>query len=120
MRKWVISAETDDRWRKLKYVLFGLTAALVLVSGRVDAGNYETYVTLFSLHGNAFTWALVALTLLAGLRVERFWCRYLCPVAALTGLLSRKAEGYRGAANCPMGEQKVIGYFRMHPVQSLL
>ncbi len=105
VRKWVIPAEMDDRWRKLKYILLGLVIVTVLVSGRADYGNYETYVTLFSFHGNALTWLLVAVAVIACLRVERFWCRYLCPVAALTGLLSRKAPGYPSRPDCPMANK---------------
>lgn len=101
-RKWVVPAELDGKGRKLKYVLLGLITMLALITGKADYGNYETYVTLFSFHGNLFSWSLVAVTLLANIRVERFWCRYLCPVAALTGLLSHRAEEYSGGSDCPM------------------
>ena len=91
-KKWDIPVETDDRWRDLKYILLGAAAVVVFVSKRVEFGNYETYVTLFSFHGNYLAWSLVVITLLANLKVERFWCRYLCPVAALTGMLSKKIK----------------------------
>jgi polyferredoxin len=105
VKKWDIPAGVDDRWRNLKYVLLGLVIMVVLPTGRSGFGNYETYVTLFSFHGNAFTWALVAVSLLANLKVERLWCRYLCPVAALTGVLSRKAPGYVSRKDCPMANR---------------
>lgn len=104
-KKWDLPVELEDRWRKLKYILLGLIIALVFASNRVDYGNYEAYVTLFSFHGNALTWTLVALALIASLRVERFWCRYLCPVAALTGLFSRETEGYPSRSDCPMANK---------------
>jgi len=102
-RKWELPAETDYKWRRLKYVLLAAATAVVFISGRVEFGNYETYVTLFSFHGNIPAWTLVALTLAANIRIERFWCRYLCPVAALTGILTREAKGYPGAPTCPIG-----------------
>lgn len=104
-KKWDIPVETDDRWRDLKYILLGAAAVVVFISKRVEFGNYETYVTLFSFHGNYLAWSLVVITLLANLKVERFWCRYLCPVAALTGMLSRKDIGYPSRNDCPMGNK---------------
>ncbi len=106
-RKWEVSIETDNRWRKLKYFLLYLIVAAVFMSRHTEYGNYETYVTLFSFHGNILTWSLVVLMLIINIRVERFWCRYLCPVAALTGLLSRKDSGYISRQDCPMGNKPI-------------
>jgi NosR/NirI family nitrous oxide reductase transcriptional regulator len=106
-KKWIIPNELDDRGRNLKYVFLGLIIVLVFVSCRVDYGNYETYVTLFSLHGNILTWSLVAIALLANLRIERFWCRYLCPMAALMGIFSRRTKGYPSMHDCPMGNKQL-------------
>jgi len=105
VRKWVIPVETDDAWRRLKYALLAAASVIVLVSGRVDYGNYETYITAFSFHGNVLAWILVVVTLLANLRVERFWCRYLCPVAAFTGILTRETQGYPSGKDCPMANK---------------
>jgi NosR/NirI family transcriptional regulator, nitrous oxide reductase regulator len=105
LRKWVVPPEQDDRWRSLKYVLLTLATAAVFLSGWVDHGNYEAYITLFAFHGNAFAWTLVALSLLANLRVPRFWCRYLCPVAAFSAVLARQDPLYVSRHDCPMGNK---------------
>lgn len=103
--KWAIPAEQDDRWRMLKYYLLGAIVIIVFLTQRADYGNYETYITLFSFHGNVLTWTLVFLSFVANLRIERFWCRYLCPVAALTGVFSRRAKGYPSRHDCPMANK---------------
>jgi hypothetical protein len=105
VRKWTVTTEQDDRWRGLKYTLLAIVTAVVFLGGRVDQGNYEAYITLFAFHGNAFAWALVALSLLANLWVPRFWCRYLCPVAALGAVLARRDPAYVSRLDCPMGNR---------------
>ncbi len=102
IRKWQVAHAVDDKWRNLKYILLGTAVGAVFIFRKPEFGNYETYVTLFSFKGNALTWALVGASLVLSLRVERFWCRYLCPVGALTGALSRKAKGYPSRHDCPM------------------
>jgi hypothetical protein len=103
VRKWSLSPRQDGRWRELKYVLLGLSAAVVLLTGRPDHGNVETSVTLFSRHGTIAAWGLVGLSLLLSLRVPRFWCRYLCPAGAFAALFSRTDRSYPGRPDCPMG-----------------
>lgn len=102
MRKWEITPDIDARWRKTKYIIFGVVIAFVLISGRTEFGNIETYVTLFSFSGNRITWLIVGVSLAGSLVVPRMWCRFLCPVAALSGILSRPAGGYPSTRKCPM------------------
>jgi hypothetical protein len=100
--KWKVPINIDDRWRNAKYFLLALVVLVVIPTGKTGFGNFETYVTLFSLHGTYLMWAVVAVSLIANLRVKRFWCRFLCPVAALTGVLSRRDDRYVSALDCPM------------------
>jgi len=105
LRKWEVPAAIDERWRNLKYVLLGAAIIAVFLGCRAEPGNYEVYVTLFSRHGSVLAWTFVGVTVLANLRIKRFWCRYLCPVAAFMGLLFRKTRGYPSVPDCPMGNR---------------
>jgi uncharacterized protein with FMN-binding domain len=105
LKKWDIPENDESRGRNIKYVILGLAAIIVFITRRAEFGNYETYVTLFSFHGSLLAWSLVFITLLANVRIKRFWCRYLCPVAALTGLFCRKEKGYPSSPECPIGNR---------------
>jgi len=102
LRKWSIKESTDMKARKLKYIFLFLVMIPVLLTGRSESGMYEAYLTLFSFHGNILQWVLVSLMLIANIRVRRFWCRYLCPAGAFTGILAPDAKGYAGSKDCPV------------------
>lgn len=78
----------------------------VFLSGQVDRGIYEVSVTLFAVYGNVLAWTLTALTVFVNLRVPWFWCGFLCPVAAVTGVLARQEPAYVSRYDCPM-ENKI-------------
>lgn len=102
VKKWQIPQETDLRWRRMRYYIFFILTAIVLLTGVPEYSAFETYVTLFSLHGNIFQWSLLLIMLLINLRIKRAWCRYFCPAGAFTGLFSRRLDGYRSSSDCPV------------------
>ncbi len=102
-RKWKIDNETDRRARYIKYIILFLAIPIGVVTGRPDFIVYEVYIPLFSLHGGVLLWILVTVMLLANLRVPRFWCRFLCPVGGIGGLLSKRDNSYKSCPDCPMG-----------------
>jgi len=106
VNKWKISEELDDRWRMLKYILLVLVVITVFLTGKTDYGNFEVYLTLFSLNGNPFAWVLMCGMLIINVRIKRFWCRYICPVASFGGLITRKDTGYVSMKECPMGNKQ--------------
>lgn len=105
LRKWKIRVDADDKGRLVKYALLALAVLIVSVTRRADFGNYEVYVTMFSLNGHVIAWVLLGVMLTMNLWIERFWCRYVCPVAAFSGLLARKDSGYKSGKECPMGNK---------------
>lgn len=101
--KWNVSIENDVKWRKVKYILLLLVVAAAFISRHTEYVNFETYITLFSFHGGILAWVLTAVMIIINIRVRRFWCRYVCPVAALSGLFSRQDRRYISRFDCPMG-----------------
>jgi len=105
LRKWDVPTSVDDKWRNIKYFLLVFAMLAAIITGRTSFANYETYVTLFSLNGTYIMWAVVAVCLVANLRVKRFWCRFLCPVGALSGAVSRSDRRYVSSSDCPMANK---------------
>lgn len=102
LRKWSLPQDTDRKWRNLKYLLLFVVTLIGLLTGVPEFSSYEPYIPLFSFHGNVVEWAFIGLVLFANLKIQRFFCRYLCPVGAFTGILSFKAKGYRSSPDCPV------------------
>lgn len=73
----------------LKYILLITLVALAALLNSPSATNIEPFITLFTRHGAPPGWILLSGTLFIALFHYRFWCQYLCPVGALTGLISR-------------------------------
>ncbi len=100
---WRVSFRTDQNLRVLKYYLVLALVGAGILGLRPSQVDFEPYLTMFSFRGNLLTWGIVVVSLLAGLRLPRLWCRYLCPVGALGGLLDRPDRGYKGSVDCPVG-----------------
>ncbi|MFH0754351.1 MAG: FMN-binding protein [Candidatus Omnitrophota bacterium] len=84
----VITPAIDQQSRIIKYILLFLIMGLALLFNSSAAGNIEPFITLFSGHGSKLAWVFLALMLSLAVFSFRFWCQYLCPVGALTGLAS--------------------------------
>jgi NapH/MauN family ferredoxin-type protein len=87
-----------DRWLRWgRFVILGVVLYCSVSTAKLWFSDYDPYVTLFGLRWlfefDASTmW--VSLTLLAvivggSLVVDRFWCRYLCPLGAVFSVVGR-------------------------------
>jgi polyferredoxin len=77
---------TDRTIRLTKYALLFMITGLCFILGNASAANIEPFITLFAGHGSKLAWSLLTLMLIMAVFNFRFWCKYLCPVGALTGL----------------------------------
>ncbi len=89
VRKLPVGNSEDKFARNIKYGILWAVTIAAFASGLIEIGSFEPYTTLFSGHGDIIAWVLVGATLGGSVLVPRLWCRYLCPVGAGLGLLSR-------------------------------
>lgn len=125
-RKIEISAKADRALKLFKYIFLLLLVVLVWTFGLVALDSTASPWTIFGMYASVTGWpsaayllsigAVLLLLIIAGsLLIERFFCRYLCPLGAVfTGLSRfrlfqiRKPRQKCGSCkictnNCPMG-----------------
>jgi polyferredoxin len=96
-RTFALPRWLDIPLRSLKYVLFALFAYVVVTMPVADIRAFLTspyglvadvkMLDFFRRMGQATAIVLVVLVLLS-IVVKNFWCRYLCPYGAMTGLVA--------------------------------
>ena len=79
---------TDQALRLLKYVLLFITFFFTLKTSELFCKKFDPYYAAVSGFDNDVTllWALIAIgaLLIGSLFLRLFWCRYLCPLGALS------------------------------------
>ena len=95
-RKWKIqinvSGIADRLLRIFKYALLFFTAYFTVTSSELFCKEYDPYyasVTGFG-HDVVFWYAVIALviTIIGSIIVRQFWCKYFCPLGAITNIFT--------------------------------
>ena len=73
----------------IKYGLLGGTMLYFLVTAEISVYRYVEPFWMFSRRASTGLWIGLALLLLATVFVRNLYCRFLCPVGAALGLLSK-------------------------------
>ncbi len=98
--KWKISKKADARLKNLKYVILVI---IILGIWTWNIGKIDSMVnpwTVFGVYTKVSSWSspeyflswggfLLLLIVLGSLFIERFFCRYLCPLGAVFTITSR-------------------------------
>ena len=65
---------------KIKPFIVWIALMIVLLTGSPSAGSYEPFGAIFGFKGERVQWILLLVTLIMGLFIPRFWCKFGCPV----------------------------------------
>ena len=83
----------DRPLRALKYVLFFLTVYFTMTSSELFCKKFDPYFATANLFGNRdsvlyFALPALAIVVLGSIFFRLFWCRYLCPLGAVSNIFS--------------------------------
>ncbi len=81
--------ESLDRYLKhMRWVVLAFIVTAAYSAGRLWFADYDPFRALFHFKFESWVaYALVGGTVVGSMLVERFWCRYLCPLGAIVGAL---------------------------------
>ena len=79
----------DRRLVYLKYVVLGVAVLYFLSSGDTLVYRYIEPFWMFTRRGSTAMWPGLTILLIATVFVRNLYCRFLCPVGAALGLLSK-------------------------------
>jgi polyferredoxin len=96
----------DRRLRYLKYVLLVVIIAMTWRLGTPVFRDYDPFLAFFHLgKGRSelpWAYAILGVVLVGSLWIERFFCKYACPLGAVLGILAKigLTKVQRDAADC--------------------
>lgn len=99
-RKVSISQRADKALKAVKYVLLAAIVILTWILGLVSLDSTASPWTIFGMYFTIGGWpsaayllsvgaALLLLIMIGSVFVERFFCRYLCPLGAVFSIISK-------------------------------
>jgi NosR/NirI family transcriptional regulator, nitrous oxide reductase regulator len=74
---------------KIKYAVLGVVVVYFLATSDMSIYRYVEPFWMFTGHGSHGLWLALGLLLVATVFVRNLYCRFLCPVGAALGLLSK-------------------------------
>lgn len=88
--RYTITGITDKILRSLKYILLFITLYFTINSSELFCKNFDPYYAVVSGYNAdvSVIWATVAIALVifGSFYIRLFWCKYLCPLGALSNI----------------------------------
>lgn len=83
----------DSAMRYFKYLVLAVIIALTWHLGTLVFREYDPFLAFFHLGAGMdelpYAYAILGLVLLGSLYIERFFCKYACPLGAVLGILGK-------------------------------
>lgn len=84
-------AVLDRPFRLLKYVLFFITVYMTMTTSELFCKEFDPYFATVNLFSNSditlyFAIPAFVITILGAIVYRMFWCRYLCPLGAISNI----------------------------------
>ena len=101
----LIPTKIDPYLRYIRYVVLAIVLYETVVVGKIIFQDYDPYFALFNFWSDEVTWmafAILGVTLVGALFVERPFCKYACPYGAVLGIFNtfRIVKLSRNARTC--------------------
>ncbi len=94
----------------IKFGLLGATLSYFLVTSDITAYRFVEPFWMFTRQGTTAMWVGLGVLLLATVFVRNLYCRFLCPVGAFLGLLSKltvfRIKRWNECSTCKLCEKK--------------
>jgi polyferredoxin len=87
--RYDVPLQTETRLARIKYVLLAGVVAYYLLTKDIGVYRYVEPFWMFTGHGSVVMWSMLAALLVATVFVRNLYCRFLCPVGAFLGVISR-------------------------------
>ncbi|QEK13697.1 4Fe-4S binding protein [Crassaminicella thermophila] len=96
-KKFVMTPKVDKPFRFLKYIVLLITVLGAWITGSLWMGPYDPWAAYGHIFGGieeVFTelpigLILLIITILGSILYDRFFCKYLCPMGAFLGIVSK-------------------------------
>ena len=93
--RWEPSAKVERYGGYVKYVLLVAVVAYYAFTDHFTIYRYVEPFWMFTRQGTVVLWTMLGTLLLATLVVRNLYCRFLCPVGAMLGIISQVTTLFR-------------------------
>lgn len=84
-----LSKKTLKYAQYISYTLTWTALMIIFITANSSLGSYEPFATLFGLEGFGVQWYILPAVILGSFVLNRFWCRFFCPVGVVLRLTTK-------------------------------